>query len=251
MNQAAKYQKNWKPFTPPIYMGEVIQFDPERGTGTIKTSVGEELFFKHFVATDGMMQVGYYVTFGKLPFIHQQNKFFAVNVKRAYLTQDGCYVIDRTQSHVHGDLKKRLSMIIKRISCKNRDYITENLSFSFSIGNQSCVSVTWEDEVVYAKRVGRDCFAKFVKNRNAEPINNVTVFLKKSQNIYVIMSCHLGRKTEQLQNYETVMEDYVSFWEDHAFIWGSEPIYPETITTINPWTGVDERNTFAEILRRQ
>ena len=42
-----------------------------------------------------------------------------------------------------------------------------------------------------------------------------------------------------------------TFWEDHALIWGSEPVYPDTITTINPWTGVDEQNTFAEIIRRK
>jgi hypothetical protein len=249
MSQQTKYPNNWKSFTPPIYKGEIIQFEPERGTGTIKTSDGEELFFKHSVATYGMMQVGYYVTFGKLPFIHQQNKFYAVNVKRAYLSQDGFYVIDHTPSHVHGDLKIRLSFIIKRVSCKNRDYISENLPFSSPIGKKTCVKVTWEDEIVYAIRVGRDHFSKFVKNRHSEPIKNVTIFLKKVQGIYIIMSCYYGQKSERPPNNELSTEENISFWEDHALIWGSEPVYPETVTSINPWTGVDERNTFAEILK--
>ena len=63
------------------------------------------------------------------------------------------------------------------------------------------------------------------------------------------VTVHYGNKSERQPNNESTMEENISCGEDHALIWGSEPIYPETITTINPRTGIDERNTFAKLFK--
>ena len=140
-------------------------------------------------------------------------------------------------------------MIIKRISCKNRDYITENCHFLFQSAINHVSVSRGKMRFFMQRESGGGLLWKFVKNRNGAPINNVTVFLRKYQNIYLIMSCHCGKQSERLPYDDMALEENNPFWENHALVWGAEPACPETVTTINPWTGIDERNTLASLNR--
>jgi len=249
MNGSSKYHQAPRTFQPPIHRGRIVELCIEKNYGKIETTNGEEVTFTSKTTNLNSFKVGEIVAFEKHPSTLFNHKYNAGNVLKTYRSKDGYLVTDRKYSHVHGDLSKRLQFILGRIDCKGSYHIHHIEHFPFSIGKSNCVIVTWEDEVVYAKRVGRTHFSKFVKNRQEESTNYVTIILKMEQGIYVISSAFYGNKPEADIDYENDKNHNTDYWGDHAIIYGTEPIYPETETPVNPWTGVDERNTFAEVLR--
>lgn len=232
-------------FNRPIYKGKIIQYNPEQKKGIIRNDQGEELPFQ--TNTD-YLQVGNLVTFNKYPCVKNPNRSYATNISKVYLSMDGYLVVDNLKSHVHSDLKEKLPSIVKRISCLYRDYIVEISLFQDIVGQSNCVPITWEDEIVYAKRLGRDKYSKFVKNRETIPTNCVSIFLKKKEDFYIIMSCYYGDFKVDPNLYSSIDEPQ-SFWNDHALVFGSEQIDPTTITTRCPWTGVSEFNLLGSIYR--
>lgn len=231
---------------PPIHRGSVIHFNPELKSGKVLTN-GEEF---HLIGVTRPLQVGDFVTYYKKPCSGYFNKYYAKFIAKGYLSNDGFVITDQIGSHVHGDLKNRLQMVAKRITCADREYFSEVIKFPTNIGKNNCVSVTWKDEILYAKRVGRKGFSKFVLNRTPVPTDSISIFLKRKQDIYLIKSCFYGDVNSYWID-EDVFSDSTStsFWENHAIVYGSEPIYEKTITYINPWTGEDERNRFGIILK--
>lgn len=233
----------------PIYNGEVIQYDHETKSGRIQTVHGEEIFFKDSKVE---LQKGNLVIFNKHPYVKRPDRYYAKNVSKGYLSKDGYVVGDILKSHVHGDLKKELPSIIKRISCNGRGYFYEVLR-SDTVGMSACVPIAWNDDIVYAKRIGRDSYSKFVKNRKPIPTEYITIFLKKKDDIYLIRSCFYGESKVNIGFYgiEPTDDERNSFWNDHALVFGSEPIDPTTITTRCPWTGVSEYNLLGSIYKDQ
>jgi hypothetical protein len=233
-------------FDPPIHKGTVIQYFPERKSGRINTN-GEEL---QLVNITDSLQVGDMVTYYKNPSTGSFEKFYAKFISRGYLSMDGFIITDQIGSHIHGDLNNRLQMVAKRISCSNRDYISEVIKFPTNIGKNNCVSVTWKDEVLYAKRLGRKGYSKFVLNRTPTPTDSISIYLKRKQDIYLIKSCYYGDiKSVGVGEDIDFANDTNLFWENHAIVYGSEPIDQSTITYICPWSGEDERNRFSAILK--
>jgi len=233
----------------PIYNGKVIQYDHEKKSGTIKSVQGEEIFFKDPIDE---LQTGNLVIFNKYPNVKKPNQYYAEKISKGYLSKDGYVVGDILNSHVHGDLKKELPSIIKRISCNGCGYFYEVLR-SNTIGMSACVPITWQDDIVYAKRTGRDSYSKFVKNHKPISTEYITIFLKKKDDIYLIRSCYYGETKANIYFYgvEPTDDERNSFWNDHALVFGSEPIDPTTITTRCPWTGVSEYNLLGSIYKDQ
>lgn len=240
-------------FDNPIHTGKVFQNNPEKLTGRIKTDNGEELFFKYSFKENESLKTGNTVTFYKYPCINKPDQFYAKNVTKAYLSKDGCLVVDSLQSHVHDGIRSRLPSIINRIACLGRDYVSEQICFSAVIGKSACVPITWEDDIVYAKRLGRDRYTKFVKNIEPIPTQYVSIFLKKKQSVYLIKSCYYGnyRTDDELNNGEFSFSERFEFWNTHALVFGSEPIDSSTITTICPWTGINEINRLGSLMKKQ
>ena len=235
-------------FTPPLYKGVVVRYKSEQNRGIIKESQGEEVSFQTKI---NFLQIGNLVTFNKYPCIYKPEHFYATNISKGFLSKDGCLVVDHLRSHVHGDLKQKLSTIIKEISCSNRNYIHGIFQFPNIVGQSNCVPITWEDEIVYAKRLGRQTYSKFVKNRESIPTNQISIFLKRHLDIYIIMSCYYGdfHIDAISSDFESIVDERLSFWDDHALIFRTAQIDPATITTRCPWTGVNEYNLLGSIYR--
>jgi hypothetical protein len=233
-------------FDPPIHMGSVIQYYPERKSGRIMTNA-EEL---QLVNISVSLQVGDMVTYYKNPSIGSFEKYYAKFISKGYISMDGFVITDQIGSHVHGDLKNRLQMISKRVTCADREYFSEVIKFPTNIGKNNCVPVTWKDEVLYAKRIGRKKYSKFVLNRTPTPTDSITIYLQRKQGIYQIKSCFYG-DINSVGGGEDIdfAADTNLFWENHAIVYGSESIDQSTITYICPWSGEDERNRFSAILR--
>lgn len=230
----------------PLHKGKVVQYNELAKTGLILSEQGEELFFNYSLHEP---QLGDQVSFNKYPSVRIPNKYYAKNISKGYLSQDGFLVIDHVRSHVHESVKPNLTKIIGRISCSNRGYIYDGVRFPTIIGLSACVPISWEDEIVYAVRLGRERYSKFVKRRDLLPTHYVSIFLKQKQEIYIIRSCYYGEYVADSDLYD-FNDERESFWNDHALVFDSEPIDETTVTSICPWTGVNENNRFGNLFNK-
>jgi hypothetical protein len=240
-----------KTYQPSIHRGQIVQLLPERGYGILKADSGEDVYLSSKHTDLRRYAIGENVAFEMKPIISSMNRFLATHISKVFRSKDGYLVMDRRYSHVHDDLDKRLPTIIGRIDCNNEISCQRIVKYDAIIGKTSCVKVSWEDEIVYAIREGRTHHSKFVKNRQKEPTNCVSIILKNLGRIYSIVTCYYCERHVGL--FSGVIEpiDPEIFWEDHALIWGSEPVLHESITSINPWTKVDESNTLASHFKAQ
>jgi len=87
---------------------------------------------------------------------------------------------------------------------------------------------------VYAKRLGRDNYTKFVTTKEKKQCNTVFAALKQTENGYVILTIFIGEKAgrEPWDRYATV-EDR-KFWKNHALVYDSSEIIKPTLTNNCP-----------------
>lgn len=238
-------------FRPLLHKGRITIIDHSKGYGKIIADTGEDVIIKSPYVDLQNFSENELVVFEMKPVIKISNKFYAENVTKTYRSRDGYVVTDRRYSHIHRDLEKRLKTLIGRIDCEGNDRVSKVIPWQTLENVQNCIKVTPLDEFIYAKRVGRTTYARFVKNKKCENADRISIILEKEQSLYIITTCYYGELPEDVYDYEENLTNNYSYWRKHAFVWGTELIQEDTVTTRNPWTGVDEKNTFAEILRRQ
>ena len=218
-----------------FFLNGVIKcIKPFKGYGFIKDECGLDFYFKYNPLFHSQIQEGDQVVFKKFtdPF---KNKQFAGFVIKAYISRDGYKVIDKDYSHVHDNLDEKLPEIINRIVCNNQKNIVQEIKFPCIIGETKCVEITSEDKIIYAQRIGRPGSTKFVLNRFSKPTDTVTIVIQKYKNIYEILTCYKGTKSE-VEPYDLkASEASFLFWETHALVFRTEPIDETSIQEICPW----------------
>lgn len=160
-------------------------------------------------------------------------QLFCESKNDRFISKDNCTVLSGKQNHhVHGKMKEILPDIIKMIECENRgNFFFDQIEFPYEIGKTTCVEIDETDDIVYAVRRGRKGYTKFVRNRLPESTKYVTVILIKKNDFYYVISAYIGPKSE-VEPFDPVStEKSYKYWENHALIFGTEPIYPSTLTT--------------------
>lgn len=108
------------------------------------------------------------------------------------------------------------------------------------VGTCACVETTAEDDVVYAVRSQRQGRAmRFVRNRNPEMTNRITVVLKSVSGGYQLLTAYYGSPAPREPNDPSLSrserEEAIQFWNTHALTWGSQQIIKSTVTMTKPW----------------
>jgi hypothetical protein len=117
---------------------------------------------------------------------------------------------------------------------------TPNLKY-LVIGKCDVVNVTKTDEIVYGVRKNRedDGLVPFVKNRQGDSCRYVAVHLvPQSNDSYTLSSAWIGtfgKDDEPFPQSKDANKRSIHFWNEHAFIYGSQEILPNTETTKKPW----------------
>ncbi|MDZ7744233.1 MAG: hypothetical protein U5K77_00520 [Candidatus Saccharibacteria bacterium] len=109
------------------------------------------------------------------------------------------------------------------------------LDLGIVIGKTECVKVDESDEIVYAIREGRDTYTKFVKNRDPEPTNHLSIVLRKEGDTYKLWSAWIGELGEPFPDSEAATDKSKEYWSNRALIFGIQQIKPGTETTNCPW----------------
>lgn len=146
-------------------------------------------------------------------------------------------VVDRHHSHLHGDVLSLLPEALAEVNSLGRKFLIHEHDFGRVVGETVCVPTGPGDEIVYAKRPKRFGHSRFVKNRNPEPCNAVTVILKRDdlEDYYVLITAFVGHRPEPEPWDRNANGNSHAFWNSHALVWGCEDIIPGTETTVCPW----------------
>lgn len=119
--------------------------------------------------------------------------------------------------------------------------IARHFDMGKPIGTMDVVRVDDTDELVYATRMNResDGLVPFVKSRKGNPCPYVAVHLVPQLNgVYILESAWIGTfggDDEPFPMAKDATPRSVEFWSKHAFVWGSQGIEPESVTTTRPW----------------
>lgn len=146
-------------------------------------------------------------------------------------------VYDRPQSHLHGEVRELLPEALGRINLAGDAFSVQVVDFEQVVGKTTCVSTSETDEIVYAQRLRRFGFTRFVKNRQPEPCESVVCILKKDEveDYYILITAFIGRWPVPEPWDRNATDLSVAFWSSHALVWGSEPIVQGSETFICPW----------------
>lgn len=104
------------------------------------------------------------------------------------------------------------------------------------IGHTDLVETTEDDDIVYAKRINRDNYTKFVKNRNPRATSYFTVLLvKDGEDNYELASAWIGHTCPSFPDDVNATSDSKPFWDKHALVYRNQAILEGTLTQISPW----------------
>jgi hypothetical protein len=70
----------------------------------------------------------------------------------------------------------------------------------------------------------------------------------RKQDFYIIKSCFHDDKPAADPT-DDGMEENESFWNNNAIVFGSEPVDEKTITSVCPWTGINENNRLGSLFK--
>lgn len=159
-------------------------------------------------------------------------------------TKNGIEVYyDPINSHVatHFQDTPKLKTLVKKLlsthSFKEKE-IYQEYKISKIVVFSDLVTTDDSDEIIYAKRLNREGYTRFVKNRKPEPTSSsyITIWLKQdNEGKYELASAWIGRTCPAFPDDEYATSKSKPFWVKHALIWGHQAIQKGTETTKNPW----------------
>lgn len=118
----------------------------------------------------------------------------------------------------------------------NDDSVCIDKNMGHMVGLSDLVETKESDKILYAKRLNRDNYTRFVLSRKAEPTNLVTVVLRKDgEDNYELWSAWIGPAVPQFPGDEFEKPESKPFWRKHALVWGNQAIQPGTEREDWPW----------------
>ncbi len=154
---------------------------------------------------------------------------------------DGSAVINRPHSHIDTNNPNLdyLEDALSEIDPKDETFIVQTVTFQENIGESICVETDDEDEIVYARRHGRNGYTRFVKNKAAEKTKEITVVLKKDEYAkdptYILITAFAGPKAEPEPWDKKATTQSRIFWDSHALIFDTEMIIEGSEQKDCPW----------------
>lgn len=131
---------------------------------------------------------------------------------------------DRISSHIHAGVRPLLEEALTHFYSGNWQRKSLLVDFGREIGMNSCVETESDDQIVYARLMGRETrnplLKRFVLGRNPIPTSHLAVAVKRgNQQLYYVVTAYFSDpKTHrrELTSYD--------FWSFNALCWGSEPV---------------------------
>ncbi len=151
--------------------------------------------------------------------------------------------LDVQSSHAHTHLahnSKLLEAVKKAIPTitGEEEIIRVQIDTGEIVGTTDLIETVPEDEVVYAKRVARSVYSRFVKNKQPAPTSFIVIDIRPDRNSpadYFLYTAYIGPLTPSFPGGNYLPEQSIEFWSNHALVWGTQDIVPGSETTNCPW----------------
>ncbi|MDP3645649.1 MAG: hypothetical protein Q8R25_01030 [bacterium] len=149
--------------------------------------------------------------------------------------------IERTRSHAasHFAETPQLESLVKEIIA-GCEVVGESLriekNFGRVVGVTDLVEIHPGDTVIYAKRIDRDTYSPFVKNRSPQPTSYVTIKLQmEDDKKYNLHTAYMGRLTPPIPGAKNETLESIRFWNTHALVRSTQVVVPGSETEWCPW----------------
>lgn len=104
------------------------------------------------------------------------------------------------------------------------------------VGMTDMVETNDADDIVYAKRLNRDTYTRFAKNRLPSTTTYFTVALQQDERgDYELVSAWIGRVCPNFPDEPNATSESRPFWATHALAWGTQTVQEGTETSVCPW----------------
>jgi hypothetical protein len=145
---------------------------------------------------------------------------------------------EATKVGLHLTEAPQLLQLVKEV-LTIRDVEGENVALEVDlgriVGETSLIETTDDDEIVYARRLQRDKYTRFVKNKELMPTSWVTVILHKVDDGYNLWSAWCGKLVPTSPGGEDEMPKSQGYWRNHALVYDADIIQADTVTEVCPW----------------
>ena len=131
----------------------------------------------------------------------------------------------------------------KKVKELKGEFRVIELDFGEPVGYCNLIKTTEEDEIIYAKRVGRDNYSRFIKNSEPEITNKLTLVLKKNHeksNEYYLITMFAGEKNYKEPGDINIadqkeLEESLRFWSEHALVYCEKSVVEDSIKSDCPY----------------
>jgi len=97
------------------------------------------------------------------------------------------------------------------------------------VGTTNLVDTTESDEIVYAKRIGRDAYSRFAKNRQPAPCSSIVIVLRKNDARYHLWTAMCARLLPK-----DAWDQESDFSKTHAMAFDEKLIQIDTLSVSRP-----------------
>ncbi|MDY4544815.1 MAG: hypothetical protein SPE00_05840 [Bacilli bacterium] len=130
----------------------------------------------------------------------------------------------------------------------DKEFISIQYDFKRIVGISGVIDVNKYDDVVYAKRIGRKIYSKFVRNitEGIETSKVIFILRKNIDREYFLITMFPGEMSERepedknINTFEELMQS-LNFWKNKAFIWKEKIIDLDTITYECPYKSLKRK----------
>lgn len=130
--------------------------------------------------------------------------------------------VEETNLKLHLLEHPNLLALVKEVIEKS-DVVGPNVGIQYdlgrTVGQTTCLETTEADEIVFAKRLQRDSYSRFVKNRAPEDTSLVSVVLFEEDYGYLVWSAWCGALVPTSPDSEGKMRTSEGFWDHHALVY--------------------------------
>lgn len=130
------------------------------------------------------------------------------------------------------------------------DFCKITFNFNRDIGFNTVINTGLNEKVIYAKRIGRELYSKFVKRKELGAKTSKVVFIlnknKKDENLYFLITMFPGEECEKEPEDKSIkdiieLEKCLNFWRNRAFIYDESLIDINTIRYSMPYKELYKR----------
>lgn len=127
------------------------------------------------------------------------------------------------------DLIDLVREVLPSIQVSGEEQIVVERDLGRVVGTTNLVETTDSDEIVYAKRIGRDTYSRFAKHRQPVPCSSIVVVLRKGHGGYYLWTAMCGTLLPA-DAYNPDSE----FSMTHAMAYDERLVQVETVTKSRP-----------------